>query len=184
MNGDGRSFFTPEFFTPGFFADEFFADELAERRPRRNVRFIPNQGAVANIRGVEAIFKAGGLAACGAAVAYKPRYLPLRASVGSLCGYAGAQVQLRGVSARTKLRAPSPSAASAVRMAGVRAIARCGTVAPSGGAIARAQWMEESEVFVGDLKAAGIQNPTDEELALVALLLTRNNTSRTMRSNH
>ena len=46
------------------------------------------------------------------------------------------------------------------------------------------QWTEEAEAFVGDLTAAGIQNPTDEELALVALLLTHKNASRTMRSNH
>jgi len=158
------------------------AEGVAAQRSRRNVRFIPYREGLAYLQGVDARTKVGTLVAHGVSVSYKPISISAKVfphsqrantAVGGFSVTAGASVQLRGVSARTKLRAPSPSAASAVRMAGVRAIARCGTVAPSGGAIARAQWMEESEVFVGDIVAHGIQNPTDEQLASLAILLTR-----------
>jgi len=184
--------------------------EEGEHRSRRNVKFIPYREGAAYLQGVDAPTKTGTLTAYGVSVSYKPasfsaevfpRLQRTNTAVGEFTVTTGAAAKLRGVFSRTELGtnnanggfSVSAGAAAQLRGAtrpgtaqitGVRAITRCGTVASSGGAAARMQWTEEAEAFVGDLTAAGIQNPTDEELALVALLLTRKNASRTMRSNH
>lgn len=153
-----------------FALGEISAASEEAHRSRRNTRFIPYREGAASIRGVAAEGAAGVVCAVGGGI-------PPVVGVGTM-------VRLAGVQATSVVGRAAPAAGAGSIIRGVF----CGTEAAPlrglGGARATPVWTEEAEAFVGDIRARGICNPTDEELALVALLLTRNNTSRTMRSNH
>lgn len=83
-----------------------------------------------------------------------------------------ARATFTGATAETFVATLSPWAGGGGRIAPVASRVSVGEVLPRGGACASV-YGDEVESFVGDISGRGIQNPTDEQLALIAALLTR-----------
>lgn len=109
---------------------------------------VEEVGAAVTIAGAVAYGRTGVLVATGSSVA-------------ALCG-----VQVDSVTG-----ACTVSGHAAASLGAVAGTTGAGVVAADGGCCATLEWSEEAESFSGDLGGRGIRNPSDEELALLAIQL-------------
>lgn len=162
--------------------------DTPDHRPRTNpnVRFTPVRSARVTLLGSSARAETGSVRAVGAVVAARPpvrvryvEYANVRvtgagalASVGRVRARGAATTRIYGVRAKAATVGVSARGAAKVALCGAACCSIHGGASANGGARARISVFEEVVASVPRISGRGVHNPTDEELALLAIRLT------------
>lgn len=172
------------YFRPVWFAEAMEGIPLeVEHRPRTNIRLRPIREARVRLSGAAAASAAGTVFCRAPTLAVRaPTAVPGRARglgydssarVGSVTAKGAARGTFAGQKAAATRGVCRGRSGASTRAAGSGVQVRSGGPTSCAGGRASFAWNEGGEAFLGVVSARGVQNPTDEQLAYVAYLLTR-----------